>query len=105
MALELSEAEYVRVGVYPLLRVKVGGKVATIEPAAHPALFDAGLVPLGEGFGLPDVEFQADDGPATTLEGYSDDRRLFLLYARFSRACGDGTFRPGPAPIPRADEV
>ena len=46
-----------------------------------------------------------DDGPARDVElpaGFTDDLTVVSLYRRFQRTLRDGTFAPGPLPLPGA---
>lgn len=100
--LKLANARYVVRDGYPLLLVEVDGREATMASETKPTLHGAGLVFVGSEFAdvLPDVTIHPPDGGTTTLRGFSDDRRLFKLFDAFLIACNDGTFRPGPVPIP-----
>ena len=70
-------------------------------------MHDNGLVCLGSDFDdlLPErtIEPDAPDSrKAQAIRGCTDDPRVWKLVDRFGRACNDGTFRPGPVPIPDA---
>lgn len=105
--MKIEDARYVRVGGYPALDLRVDGVATRILPAERAALWDLGLVYLGPAFEdrVPEREYVSPAGTATTLRGFTDDRRLFLMHARLSQAAADGTFRPGPVPVPGPGDV
>lgn len=102
MSLPLQNARYEWLDDYPVLRVEVMGRTATLVPETKPAIHAAGLVFLGGEFAelVPPITLRPPDGGPTVLRGFAADPRLFRLHDAFGRACGDGSFRAGPVPIP-----
>jgi hypothetical protein len=100
--LTLTDAVYDRISIYPVLRVTVNGKRATLDSYPKPGVHLAGVVFLGPDFEdeTPPIVLHPEDEAQTRIEGAIQDVRVWNLYDAFLQATAAGTFVVGPVIIP-----
>jgi len=103
MSVKLENASYLRHDGYPVLQVDVAGRTVYFPCEAKPTLHAAGYVYIGDEFtedGTVPLATIEVDGHPETLEGCSNDPRLWKLFDQFLRDSNSDHYQPGPVTIP-----